>query len=400
MQSVFDSMLKANDKFNKDYLADIAKSTKFLNDFLDNQRPEFFIILWSGLGWLANESSLANRKTIPYSDIPGFPDFRGVDGHAGELISATLQWTQVMMMSGRYHFYEYADLPPAMAMKLITFPVRVAQALDIPNMIVSNAAGGVNRDFKVGDVMLMKSHINMMWSNPLLGPNIEELWVRFSPMTDAYDPRMLYLAKQYSANIKEWIYCALTGPTYETPAEYGMVYRLGADTVGMSTAPEVIAARHANFDIKGADDIDYHNTNRMNVLGLSVVTNLGWPEFEQSPSHEEVKQAANVAMPKVIKIVKWVIKNNSPYLCSWDIDILIKNFKPFTKEYILLSFLRDVLFNRKQYKILYSDVVVNDWKILFKWVNIFTLISLNKDTTSRDSGEIYNRISNLFSRVS
>lgn len=368
MSSVFDPYLLVNKDFNKQYLADIEKSKTFLNNFLGKIKPDFLIVLWSGLGDLANDSDLQNRKILPYSDIEWFPQYRGVDGHAGELIVATLKWKQVVMMSGRYHFYEYADLPPALAMKLITFPVRVFQALGVSNMIVSNAAGGVNKSFKVGDVMIMESHINMMWSNPLLGPNIEELWVRFPPMGDAYDLRMSLLAKHASTSAQKWIYLALTGPTYETAAEYGMVKNIWADVVGMSTVPEVIAARHANFDSKGAGSENYYNTNRMNILGLSVVTNLWWPEFPVTPSHDEVKAAAKIAMPEVIKTVKWVIKEYSLYLRPYDIDMLsTDNLNDLEKR--KLETIKNAM-NYYEYKdntLLPWDAIIEDWFVVFQW---------------------------------
>lgn len=265
---------------------------KETSDFILNEigeTPDFAIVLGSGLGALKNEVEAI--KTLKYSDIPNFPQST-VAGHSGKLIYGRLEGKKVLMMSGRFHYYEGHD------MQTITFPFRVFHLLGIKNLIVSNASGGVNPDFKVADIMIIKDHINMMPEHPLRGKNIDELGPRFVDMSEPYSRRMIALAKEVVAeegvDAKEGVYVALQGPTFETPAEYGMVRAIGGDAVGMSTVPEVIVAKHQGID----------------VFGISIITDLGGPEIAFAVSHEEVLAAADKAMPNVIKLVKGLLRKS------------------------------------------------------------------------------------------
>jgi purine-nucleoside phosphorylase len=251
--------------------------------------PDFAIVLGSGLKNIINE--VENPVRIPYTDIPHFPEST-VQGHGGDLIFGTIEGKKVLIMSGRFHYYE------GYSMLIVTFPIRVFGVLGIKNIILSNAAGGVNSKHKVGDVMLITDHINFMPEHPLRGKNIEQWGPRFLDMSKAYDKHFLKLATEFCTSnnieVQQGVYLALSGPTFETPAEYGMVKNFGADAVGMSTVPEVIVARHMD----------------MRVFALSVITDLGGPDLQHPVSHEEVLQAADVAMPKVIQIVRHVIGSN------------------------------------------------------------------------------------------
>lgn len=252
------------------------------------QMPDFAIVLGSGLKKIVDE--VTNKVIIPYSQIPHFP-ISTVQGHGGDLIYGTIEGKTVLIMSGRFHYYEGYD------MQTVTFPIRVFGVLGIKNVILSNAAGGVNSAHKVGDVMLINDHINFLPEHPLRGANIEAWGPRFVDMSRPYDVHFLNSALQFCTQhqikIHQGVYMALSGPTFETPAEYGMVKVLGGDAVGMSTVPEVIVCRHMN----------------LRVFALSVITDLGGPDLKEPVSHEEVLQAADVAMPIVIKIVRHVIKN-------------------------------------------------------------------------------------------
>ena len=193
-------------------------------------------------------------------------------------------------MNGRFHYYEGHD------MQTVVFPIRVFHLLGIKNLIVSNASGGVNKDFQVADVMLIKDHINMMPEHPLRGKNLDEFGPRFVDMSEPYNLKMLEIAEKIASenniDIKKGVYVSLQGPTFETPSEYGLIRAIGGDAVGMSTVPEVIVAKHQG----------------MNCFGISIITDLGGPEIAFNVSHEEVLQAANKAMPKVITIVKGLVK--------------------------------------------------------------------------------------------
>lgn len=260
-------------------------------DFIKNiiqETPDFAIVLGSGLGALKDEVEAIH--TLDYKDIPNFPQTT-VAGHGGKLIYGILEGKKILMMSGRFHYYEGHDI------KTVIFPFRVFKLLGIQNLIVSNAAGGVNPEFKIADVMIIRDHINMMPEHPLRGRNIDELGPRFVDMSEPYNRKMIEIAENVAAenNIKahNGVYLALQGPTFETPAEYGMVRAVGADAVGMSTVPEVIVAKHQGMD----------------CFGISIITDLGGPDIAFPVSHEEVLHAADKAMPNVIKIVKGVVKH-------------------------------------------------------------------------------------------
>lgn len=253
--------------------------------FLKSQttlHPRIAIVLGSGLGGLVD--SVKIEKEIPYPQIPNFP-VSTVKGHKGALIFGTLNGVEVVVQSGRFHYYEGYD------MKTLTFPVRVYKELGIEVLILSNAAGGMNPSFKVGDVMLFRDHINLFGNNPLMGPNYDELGPRFLDMSEAYSKRLRKIARetaiQHNIHLQEGVYVGVTGPCFETPAEYRMFHILGGDAVGMSTVPETIAARHGG----------------MEVLAFSVITDLGVVGIVEKASHEEVLKAANEAGPRMVKVV-------------------------------------------------------------------------------------------------
>ena len=252
-----------------------------------NDMPDTAIILGTGLGALVDY--IEDKQFIPYSEIPNFP-LSTVEGHSGNLIFGTLGGKRVMAMQGRFHYYEGYD------MKQVTFPVRVMKALGINTLFVSNAAGGMNKEFRVGDVMVITDHINLFPENPLRGKNYNELGPRFPAMTEAYDHKLIALADEIAAQkgirLVHGVYVGTPGPTFETPAEYEYFRVIGGDAVGMSTVPEVIVANHAS----------------MRVFGVSVITDLGGKDVTQVPTHEEVQQAAELAQPKVVEIMRELVK--------------------------------------------------------------------------------------------
>lgn len=268
-------------------LEKIKETASFINNIIQDV-PDFAIVLGSGLGKLKDEVEAIH--ILKYSEIPNFPQTT-VAGHGGELIYGTLEGKKVLMMSGRFHYYEGHDI------QTVVFPFRVFHLLGIKNLILSNAAGGVNKDFKVADVMIINDHINMMPEHPLRGKNIDELGPRFVDMSEPYNKKMIEVAAKVAADLgikaHQGCYVALQGPTFETPAEYGMIKAIGGDAVGMSTVPEVIVAKHQG----------------MNCFGISIITDVGGPDIAFTVSHEEVLQAADKAMPNVIKIVKGLVKN-------------------------------------------------------------------------------------------
>lgn len=268
-------------------LEKIKQTADFIKEIIQDT-PDFAIVLGSGLGALKDEVEAIH--TLDYVDIPNFPQTTVV-GHGGKLIYGILEGKKVLMLSGRFHYYEGHDI------KTVVFPFRVFHLLGIKNLIVSNASGGVNKDFQVADIMLIRDHINMMPEHPLRGQNLDELGPRFVDMSEPYNRKMLEVAQNVANenNIKvhKGVYVALQGPTFETPAEYGMVKAIGGDAVGMSTVPEVIVAKHQGMD----------------CFGISIITDLGGPDIAFNVSHEEVLNAANKAMPNVIKIVKGLVKN-------------------------------------------------------------------------------------------
>lgn len=251
------------------------------------EMPKLAIILGTGLGNLVDH--IEDKLFIPYSEIPNFP-VSTVQGHSGNLIFGTMGGKRVMAMQGRFHYYEGYD------MKTVTFPVRVFKALGVETLFVSNAAGGMNKEFKVGDVMVITDHINLFPENPLRGKNYEELGPRFPAMTEPYDKKYIALADAIAAEKKirlmHGVYVGTPGPTFETPAEYEYFRVIGGDAVGMSTVPEVIVARHTG----------------LRVFGISVITDLGGKDITEVPSHEEVQKAAIKAQPTVEAIVKAMVE--------------------------------------------------------------------------------------------
>ena len=248
--------------------------------------PQVAIILGTGLGELATQITEAHE--IPYQEIPSVP-LSTVEGHSGKWIVGKLGDTRVLAMQGRFHFYE------GYSMKEVTFPVRVMKYLGIKYLIVSNAAGGMNPAFKIGDLMMISDHINLFPEHPLRGRNYNELGVRFPDMSEAYDAelrrRAMEIARRNGIKLQQGVYVGTQGPTFETPAEYRYFKAIGGDAVGMSTVPEVIVARHAGI----------------RVFALSIITDLGGFEPIQKVSHEEVQQVANEAQPRMTAIVKELI---------------------------------------------------------------------------------------------
>ena len=266
-------------------LEKIKTTADFLRGKMTEQ-PEIAIILGSGLGNLVDH--ITDKTYIPYAEIPNFP-ISTVEGHSGNLIFGRLNDRPVMAMQGRFHYYEGYD------MKQVTFPVRVMKALGINTLFVSNAAGGMNKEFRVGDVMIITDHINLFPENPLRGKNYNELGTRFPAMTEAYDKEIIAkadaIAAQLNIRVMHGVYVGVTGPTFETPAEYEYFRVIGGDAVGMSTVPEVIVANHAG----------------MRVFGLSVITDLGGKDITEVPTHEEVQKAAENAQPKMLAIIKELV---------------------------------------------------------------------------------------------
>ena len=248
--------------------------------------PKTAIILGTGLGQLASE--ITDSYEFPYSEIPNFP-VSTVQGHAGKLIFGKLGGKDIMAMEGRFHYYEGYD------MKAVTFPERVMYELGIETLFVSNASGGMNPEFQIGDLMIIDDHINFFPEHPLRGKNFPT-GPRFPDMHEAYDHAYLDLARQIAKEkgIKtvEGVYLATQGPTFETPAEYKMYHIWGADAVGMSTVPEVIVARHCG----------------MRVFGISIITDLGVEGKIVEVSHEEVQKAANAVQPLMAEIFREMVK--------------------------------------------------------------------------------------------
>ena len=251
-----------------------------------NFSPEFGVILGSGLGSFTDDIKI--EHTLPYESIPNFP-VSTVEGHKGALVFGTIGDKKVVAMQGRFHFYEGYD------MKEVTFPVRVMKYLGVEKLIVSNASGGVNPKYKVGSIVILKDHINMMPEHPLRGKNDIRFGPRFVNMSEPFSVKMIAKAKTIAQDLKievlDGIYLGLQGPTFETLAEYKMVTNLGADCVGMSTVPEVIVARHMELE----------------TFGISVITDLGDAASIGSITHAEVLEAANKAEPKVRHLIKELI---------------------------------------------------------------------------------------------
>ncbi len=267
-------------------LEKINQTAEYIRSRVDGQMPTTAIILGTGLGALVDH--IDDKQYIPYTDIPNFP-VSTVEGHSGNLIFGRLGDRRVIAMQGRFHYYEGYD------MKQVTFPVRVFKALGVDTLFVSNAAGGMNPEFRVGEIMIITDHINLFPENPLRGKNYSELGPRFPAMTEAYDKNLIRLADSIAAEldirVKHGVYFGTPGPTFETPAEYEYFRIIGGDAVGMSTVPEVIVANHAGIK----------------VFGVSVITDLGGKDITEVPTHEEVQKAAMAAQPKMMEIMRKLV---------------------------------------------------------------------------------------------
>lgn len=260
----------------------IYEAAEYIKSKLGEIKPFAGIVLGSGLGKLADY--IENRIVIPYREIPNFA-VSTATGHKGNIIAGTLGGKHVVAMQGRFHYYE------GYSMEQVTLPIRVMKLLGIKFLFVSNAAGGVNYDFNVGDLMIIKDHINLL-PNPLIGKNMDEFGPRFPDMTRPYEPSVMALAKEIASDmgiaLKEGVYLASTGPTYETPAEYKYFRTIGADAVGMSTIPEVIVARHSSIP----------------VFGMSVITNEAHDDYAEDffNDGDDVVKAADAAADKMTKL--------------------------------------------------------------------------------------------------
>jgi purine-nucleoside phosphorylase len=263
-------------------LSKINESVAFIKNIY-KETPTIGIVLGSGLGSFTGEINI--EKEIPYSDIPNFP-VSTVEGHSGKLIFGELSGKKVVAMAGRFHYYE------GYSTQEVVFPIRVMKYLGIQTLLISNAAGGMQQGFKVGDLMIITDHISMLTINPLLGKNEEAFGTRFPDMSEPYKKELIDKAKAIGAaagyTLKEGVYVGVTGPTFETRAEYKMLQIIGGDAVGMSTVQEVIAAVHMGLP----------------VFAMSVITDIGIREEENTITHEEVLQAAKDAEPKLTHIFK------------------------------------------------------------------------------------------------
>lgn len=263
----------------------VQQTVKYIEE-KTNFTPEYGVILGSGLGSFTDDIKVA--YTLPYDEIPNFP-VSTVEGHKGALVFGTIGDKNVVAMQGRFHFYEGYD------MKEVTFPVRVMKYLGVEKLIVSNASGGVNPNYEVGSIVILKDQINMLPEHPLRGKNDERFGPRFVNMSEPFSKKMMLkakeIAKDLNIEVQDGIYLGLQGPTFETLAEYKMVKILGADCVGMSTVPEVIVARHMDLE----------------TFGISVITDMGNEESIESITHAEVLEAARNAEPHVRNLIKELI---------------------------------------------------------------------------------------------
>ncbi|MDD4379524.1 MAG: purine-nucleoside phosphorylase [Dysgonamonadaceae bacterium] len=267
-------------------LENIRQTSNYLKSKIE-EIPNTAIILGTGLGELVHE--IDNKQIIPYTEIPNFP-VSTVEGHSGNLIVGTLGGKKILAMQGRFHYYE------GYSMQQVTFPIRIFQALGIQYLFVSNAAGGMNPTFDIGDIMLIEDHINLFPEHPLRGKNYDELGPRFPDMSEAYDKKLrlmaMEVAKEKNIKLQHGVYVGVQGPTFETPAEYYFFRIIGGDAVGMSTVPEVIVANHA----------------KMKVLAFSIITDLGVIGKIVEVSHEDVQEAAKLAQPKIAAIMREIIQ--------------------------------------------------------------------------------------------
>lgn len=276
--------------FNQTYmgktiLTQVEETVAFLKKEYD-KTPEAGIVLGSGLGDFASQIEI--EKEVPYKDIPHFP-VSTVQGHSGKLIFGKLSGKTVVAMAGRFHFYE------GYTPQEVVFPIRVMKLLGIKTLFLSNAAGSVNPDYQVGDIMIIKDHISMFTVNPLIGKNIDEFGPRFPDMSEPYKRSIIKKAKEIAAKngllLREGVYVGVTGPTFETRAEYNMILAIGGDVVGMSTVQETIVANHMGLP----------------VFAVSIVTDIGIREDDNIITHEEVLQAAKEAEPKLSLLFKELI---------------------------------------------------------------------------------------------
>lgn len=275
------------------YIQKINEAAAFIKEKLGSVSPVIGLVLGSGLGDMANQ--VENPIAIDYSEVPHFP-VSTVEGHEGRFVAGTLEGKQVIVMQGRFHYYEGYE------MKKVVFPVYVMKAIGVQTVVMTNAAGGMNRGFKAGDLMVISDHLNMTGDNPLIGPNHSELGVRFPDMSEAYSREYRALAHKLAESVvgedgaalklQEGVYAGITGPTYCTPAELTMLARVGGDAIGMSTVGEVIAARHAG----------------LKVLGISCITDMAIGEELEPLTHEQVVAVANRTKPKFIALVKAFVR--------------------------------------------------------------------------------------------
>ena len=260
----------------------------YINTYTDNFEPEIGIVLGSGLGQLADKYQ---EYAIPYNQIPRFPHTSEVEGHKGQLVFANIVNRKVVMMQGRFHYYE------GYSMEQVTYPIKVMKELGVNTIILTNASGIVNKSFRPGDLMVITDHINLLGTNPLIGKNDEKLGVRFPDMTETYDKGLIKIAdaaaRLLNINLRHGVYIASTGPSYETPAEIKMARILGADAAGMSTVPEAIVANYCG----------------MKVLGLSCLTNYASGVSNKKLSHEEVLKTANDVKDKFTGLIMMLLQN-------------------------------------------------------------------------------------------
>jgi len=262
-------------------LKEIQEATNYIKSKISSS-PEAGIIMGSGLGGLADKIEI--ECIIDYSDIPHFP-LTTVEGHAGKLIVGTLGGKTIVAMAGRFHYYE------GYTMNQVVLPIRVMKFLGIETLFLSNASGGVNPEFEIGDIMIQNDHINLFGDNPLMGPNLDDLGPRFPDMSEPYSLSLIKMAfdigKEKGYNLQKGIYAGVSGPCLETPAEYQYVRNIGADAVGMSTVPEVIAARHMDIP----------------CFAMSVISDLGVPGKIVEVTHEDVQAAASKSEPIMTDII-------------------------------------------------------------------------------------------------
>ncbi|KAA9007434.1 purine-nucleoside phosphorylase [Paenibacillus spiritus] len=275
------------------YGAQVKEAAEYIQSRLGGYSPVIGLILGSGLGDLGDQ--IEDAVYLPYEEIPHFPRST-VEGHAGRFVIGKLEGKDVIIMQGRFHYYEGYE------MKKVVLPVYVMAKLGVGTLVITNAGGGMNRAFKAGDLMLITDHLNMTGDNPLIGPNDPELGVRFPDMSQAYDAEYIKLAQKLAPEIKgnageslvlkQGVYAGITGPTYETPAELKMLALLGGDAVGMSTVPEVIAASHS----------------RLRVLGMTCITDMAIGDELEPLTHEQVVKVANETKPKFIGLVRAFVR--------------------------------------------------------------------------------------------